>query len=213
MAAQTENGTPSSPHISSTSAAAHPFTPPIKTGDPKGDCAGFEKYRKKPQVKQAGVRILTAVPIRNPVKYEWVTVHPEWVYEPVDILTLEDKTSFIMNPGLELELEGLGVRTVALYPAVSKGGAVFLWPNRLTDRIDSWKETSDRAIEIAKGTWVRMSSDMSAKEYVTTVAVNDLGKPPWPGDMTYDSLWDLAAKHRTIDSVDHVVLRRLAGDF
>jgi hypothetical protein len=93
---------------------------------------------------------------------------------------------------------------------------VFLWPAKLPTPDSSigrrWSESALEIADFAKTQWVKMVGKRDLGAYELFKARGDLGDPVWP-DKTLSDLLRLAFKgDRLINSLDHPVLRELAGE-
>lgn len=86
-----------------------------------------------------------------------------------------------------------------------------------TQNVDnSWNESALRGCEIAKTTWIKVTSppkDESANSYVLTKAEDHdaFPDPKWPQQSIYALIWATFGKDRTIDRENHPALLRLRG--
>jgi hypothetical protein len=160
---------------------------------------------------------ITSVPARKPTKEEWIAVHPSADYV-LDALVLELKNSgetFLVGPHLHGDLAA--EKTVSarrIFTAVNRQGGVFLWPARLPPpdgRQDRWAESALEAAQEATRTWVRIQADTDLGAYVYWTPTAELSGPDWP-EMGLGQLLKLAYRNNYIDSLDHLVLRRLRGE-
>ena len=99
-----------------------------------------------------------------------------------------------------------------LVTAISKQGAVFLWPLKLpkNGRDNAWFQTAREAAEIAKESWIRVMPDHSLKRYKVIQASGNLDEPRWPA-ISLEELLDKASTNSIIDREDHPVIQRLRG--
>lgn len=162
------------------------------------------------------IRLITTIPVRKPIRQEFIRVHPEPVYQ-FDALVLElqeDRETYIVSADMCHELEG-ELRAVRLHLAMSRNGFVpFVWPLKLPlpdGRSNSWNDSAAIAAEEAKKAWVRVQSNMSIGAYDVHKAVSYDDDPEWP-DMSFQEAIGIAFKGRMIDSIGHPVVRRLRGE-
>lgn len=195
------------------------------TGD-DGDAAltastGFDLGRfriSQDFVATAGVkRLLTTVPVKKPHRQQWIYVRPgaEWCWTVGMIELKEDREHYLVDSALAPDLqEDWQPYLLAVYAA--KGGTVALWPVRLPGRDgkdnDYWISARD-AIQSHSGTWIQVRANLELGAYEISEAMADWSEPDWPAA----SLAELveiafAKKKRIIDSLDHVVLRKLRGE-
>jgi hypothetical protein len=161
-------------------------------------------------------KVLTAVPVRRPKPRQFVRVHPDYA---VDTLVLErdsgmEKECYLVDPEVEhLVLPEL--RRTRLHVAVTKRGAVFIWPIKLPiEGSDTGRRVFQTAIqcaEQAKTLWIRMAWSNDLGGYEMHRAKGDLGDPQWP-DKSFAELLEIAFRHYRIDRADHEVIRELEGE-
>jgi len=161
-------------------------------------------------------KAMLTVPVRKPAKEWWIQVHPDETYRiQTGVIELkEDREIYLVDPSLwsELSTEStFGPR--ALFTAVNRQGVVFLWAIRLPGpdgKIDDWNRSALEAATMAVGRWVRGASNMGLGAYDVFEATAELPSPNWP-DTPFKELLRTAFKDRFIDSLDHLVVRRLRG--
>jgi hypothetical protein len=198
--------------------AASPAAPPTSAGPDQFDPASL----RLPQdfTSTLGVKkVLLTVPIRKPDKAWWVRTHPDPSYrlQTAVIEVREDRggETYLVDRSLWPELAGEATFSPrALVTAINRQGVLFMWPVRLPGqggRIDEWSRTALAAVESAVTTWVRVASNMSLGAYEVFEASGNLGEPEWP-HAPFRDLLQVAFKDRFIDSLDHLVLRRLRGE-
>ena len=169
-------------------------------------------------LKAGGVKKhITSVPVRKPTKEEWFRVHPGQEYT-LDTLVLRLKDcneTYLIAPALHAELATEAtVGAYRLFTAINRQGGLFLWNAKLPSpdgRQDRWSESALEAAEAAKEKWVRMQADIGLGAYVFYTPLVELPPPEWP-DMTFQHVLKLAFRASLIDSLDHLVLRRLRGE-
>ena len=109
--------------------------------------------------------MLTAGPVPEPKRTEFVRVHPDYL---LDTLILErdtgmDKECYLVSPKVQhLVLPEL--QRTRLFVAITKRGTVFLWPIKLPTRAGNSTgrrvfETSLQGAEQAKTLWVKLVWD------------------------------------------------------
>jgi hypothetical protein len=161
-------------------------------------------------------RLLTMVPVRRPSKEVFFRAHPDWEFRAM-VLEIKDSghDTYLVDRQLWEELAGeTTVAAKLLIPAVTRQGTVMLWPIRLPDesgRLDDWNRSAIEAMDIAKEKWIRLVPDRALGAYVPRVASNQDGEPKWPEE-SFEEIIKIAFKHRTIDSLNHAVLRGLRGE-
>jgi len=162
-------------------------------------------------------KTLLTVPVRKPAKEWFVRTHPDEEYRlQTAVLELkEDHETYLIEPSLLPELaDEPTVSPRALFTAVSRQGAVFLWPVRLPGidgKIDDWSRSALEAAQMAADGWVRVAANMHVGAYDVYTAPATLSDPVWP-DTTFGKLLEVAFKDKFISSLDHPVLQRLRGE-
>jgi hypothetical protein len=130
--------------------SARDTTGSISTGTPGASTDGTPDLStmRLPQNFAANLgvkRLLVNVPVMRPRKQWFVRVHPgeEW-RAPVATIELRDiGETYVVNPAIAADLpEDTG--NVVLVTAISRDGAVFLWPLRVpsSSRPDPWAESA-----------------------------------------------------------------------
>jgi hypothetical protein len=164
-------------------------------------------------------RITLTVPVRRPGRTEFFRVHPDPAYS-IDWVVLErddelDRETYWVTQEFRGELED-ELKRVRVFTCINKRGTVFLWTAKLPSP-DSpigrrWAESALEIADYAKTCWVKMAGKRDLGAYEMFKARGDLGEPDWP-DKSLSELLRLAFKgDRLIDSLNHPVLRELAGE-
>jgi hypothetical protein len=158
--------------------------------------------------------VLAHVPVRKPNRHEFVRVHPDPDYAlPTTVLTDRvERESYLVAPAM-WGLLADEARPMLLVPAITRQGAIIIWPLRLPGedgRYDTWAETAHAAAELAKEQWVRLQPNMALGAYRTYRAEGQLSDPDWP-DRPFGEILEIAFRDRVIKSDDHPVVRRLRG--
>ena len=159
-------------------------------------------------------KVLSHVPLDKPGNQDWVRVHRHPDYRgnfPIIKLKTENEKYFV-KPEMVAELAS-EIVPVTIFTVVSSMGVTSLWPVRLpgSDGKDiAWWATERAAAELAMKHWIRIrankalgANDIDISEKMTTM-------PRWP-DATFSELMMKAFEGRIIDSVDHIVVKRLRG--
>ena len=155
---------------------------------------------------------LTTVPVRKPVKTQWVRVHPE---KKMDTMLLPYPESggdlYLVEPEFQAEVEQLA-KAYRLILAIDRQGDPFFWPVALPDesRPLNWHLSALEAAENAELEWTRVQSNMRIGAYEILVVEGDLEDPEWP-ELSMDELLDIAFKNKIINRSDHLVLLQLRG--
>lgn len=216
-----ENKTPlhKSPTLVSTEEpqSVDPTTPNTPV-DPHGSTDPFDPINLRLDqsfVEVAGVKkLLNTVPIRKPLKQDFVRVHPDPNYRTTAALIVleEDREAYLLTPAMAQEMPGEFIMAT-LFTAINRQGVVFLWPVRLPapdGRVLAWHTSMSDAAGIAQHNWVRVRANMSLGAYETFEATSPIPEPEWP-DLPFKELIRIAFRDRLIDSIDHAVVRRLRG--
>jgi len=157
---------------------------------------------------------LATVPVRKPGAQVFVRVHPDESYrlETMVLELKEDREIYLVGPELWGELSGeLSPRV--LYTTINRQSVIALWPIRLPGadgRIDNWSASAHQAAAKAQTAWVRVASNMSLGAYDIYEAPGSIPEPEWPTE-SFETLLQVAFRDRYIQSLDHVVVRRLRG--
>jgi hypothetical protein len=169
-------------------------------------------------IETAGAKKLTTkVPVRKPLRQEFVRVHPGEEYRSALALIeiKEDRETYAVSPHIARELLPGEYYTAMLYTAITRQKVVFLWPARQPGedgRSLGWYESAQEAAEHAMKRWVRVMSNMSLGAYEIIEASAALPDPEWP-ELSFNELVRIAFKNgRVVDKFDHPVLKRLRGE-
>ncbi|MBL4846800.1 MAG: hypothetical protein JKY65_14870 [Planctomycetes bacterium] len=185
-------------------------TLPSKTFD-------LSRFRISQDYASVAKKVLTSVPVRKPPKQMFVYVLPgeEWRADVNIIEVKEDGEYYLVDPDIAPYVASeLTPFTLVTY--LLRGNSPALWPIRLPGEDgkdnDWWATARDIATRHA-GSWVRVQSNMSLGGYELFEAAGDLGEPELPS-VSFPELLRLAfaQKKRIVDSLDHVVVRRLQGE-
>jgi hypothetical protein len=193
-----------------------PATLEAVTADP----FDLETMRLAQNFAQVGVeQPITRIPVGKPSKEGFFRSHPDtakcWV--PVMLLTLkdEDKQCYLVSPRLHSSLvDEPTVKPHYLIPIMSRQGNLSIWAARLPKpdgRADDWATSGLAAAQTAQRRWTRVTANMEAQCYQTTIATGSIPDPTWP-NLSMNEMASIAFRDRVIDSWDHPVLRRLRGE-
>jgi hypothetical protein len=158
---------------------------------------------------------LTVIQVRKPGKQEFIRVHPANGYS-IQTAVLEFKEegeTYLVDPSLWNDLPGELIPKI-IYTTINRQGVLRLWPIRLPDeegKLDDWNQSALESAEIAKNSWVRVSSNRSAGMYETFEATGRLDEPEWP-EMPFADILKIAFKGKYIDDWNHPALQKLRGD-
>jgi hypothetical protein len=163
---------------------------------------------------QGAKKLITRIPVGRPSRDTWVRTHPNPGYR-LDTAVLElkeENETYLVAPELHEELGG-EIRPVTLYTTISRQAVLSLWPVPLPGpdgQWNSWHQSAAETAERAKAEWVRLVANKSLGAYDIYVATGNLPDPEWP-DMSLSDILRTAFSDRFIDSMDHVIVRRLRG--
>jgi hypothetical protein len=160
-------------------------------------------------------KVITTIPVHKPHKQDFVRIHPgdDYQISTAVIEMKEDRETFLIAPELWNELPGEIIPKIFL-TGMTRQGVLFLWPIRLPNadgRHDNWNRSALEAAELAKRKWVKVVSNMSLGGYEVYGATGDLPDPEWP-DLSFEEIMRVAFKDRYIQTMDHLVIRRLNGE-
>jgi hypothetical protein len=161
-------------------------------------------------------KVLLEIEVRRPGKDEFFRVRPEAAYRlgPVAIISNRgDPTRYIVDPALARSAN-LQHTTAILYTCINIDDVLFLWPVTIPGSgggsILAWHTSAVTATQRAAENWIKLVSDMRAKNYVAFVAQGDIPEPEWP-PLTMGEILKIALKDRYIKDYEHPVLRKLRG--
>jgi hypothetical protein len=164
-------------------------------------------------------KVILTIPVRRPGRNEFFRVHPD-PKMAVDWYVLErdddmDREVYWVTEQFRADLLD-ELKPVRIFTCINKRGAVFLWPARLPgsdNRLGRrWHESAMEIAEQAKTLWVKMQGKRDLGAYEMYRARGDLGEPQWQ-EKSLDELLRLGFKgERLISTIDHPVLRELAGE-
>lgn len=164
----------------------------------------------------AGIKkVLTTVPCRKPSNQAFIRVRPDeaWSMSAAVLQLKEDGECYLVLPELYADL-AQEVRPKLLYTAITRDGNPFLWPVNMPGddgRLDAWSQSAHTAASLAKKSWVRLVANRTVGAYDVMQATNLVEEPAWP-ELTFEELVKLAFRDKVIDSLDHVIVRRLRGE-
>lgn len=160
-------------------------------------------------------KVLTMVPIRKPSPQAYVRVHPDvaWTLVVAVVEMKDDNDVYLVLPELYSAL-AQEARPKQLYIGITRDGNPFVWLVNMPGpdgRIDMWSQSAHAGANLAKKHWVRIKSNRDLGAYEVLQANNLKDEPSWPG-LSFKELVNLAFRGKVIDSLDHVVIRRLRGE-
>jgi hypothetical protein len=164
----------------------------------------------------AGVqKVLTTVPVRKPSPQAFVRVHPDvdWSMVVAVVEMKDDNDAYLVLPALYPALAQES-RVKQMYTGITRDGNLFMWLVNMPGsdgRIDTWSQSAHAGANLAKTHWVRMKSNRDIGAYEVLQATNLKDEPSWP-ELSFKEVVNLAFRDKVIDSLDHVVIRRLRGE-
>lgn len=164
-------------------------------------------------------KITLTIPVRRPGRNEFFRVHPD-PSMTVDWYVLErddemDREVYWVTEEFRGDLLD-ELKPVRIFTCINKRGTVFLWPARLPgsdNRLGRrWHESALEIADQAKRLWVKMQGKRDLGAYELYRAKGDLGEPQWRDEPLSDLLRLAFKGDLLISSLDHPVLRELAGE-
>ncbi len=186
-----------------------------QSGEPAaGSPADFSRFRLSQNFGSvSGVRKkLTTVPVRKPLKTQFVRVHSE---NKLDTMLLKygdnGEDLYLIDPDVMQEVGNLA-KPYRLVEAIDRQNNVFVWPLAIPDgdRPLNWHLSAMDAASHGEVEWIRMQANMSLGAYDVFVAEQNLGEPEWP-ELSMNELLEIAFKNKIINRPDHLVLLQLRG--
>jgi len=158
---------------------------------------------------------LTVIQVRKPSKQEFIRAHPDpdFCIETAVLEFKEENETYLVDPSFWHDLPGELIPKV-LYLTINRQGVIRLWPIRLPDeegKLDDWNLSALESADIAKKSWVRVSSNRSAGMYETFEALGNHDDPEWP-DLSFSEILKIAFKNHYIDDWNHPALLKLRGE-
>jgi hypothetical protein len=160
---------------------------------------------------------LTTLPVRKPSNEWYIRCHPDPAYhlETYVVDLKEDLETYLVVRELWDDLVGESTFSPRLIlPAINRQGTLFLWPLKLPGpegKPNEWNRSALEGANIAMKGWVRIRSNLNLQAYEIFEATGSLAEPEWP-KIPFCDLLKIAFKDRVIDSLDHLVLKRLRGE-
>ena len=159
-------------------------------------------------------KLLATVPIRKPRPQDFVRVHPGLEFRGTFGLIEfnEDREYYLLPPEIAHALPG-EFRPCSVYTSITRQEKVFLWPVKLPNpdgRQNEWHRSAAEAVRLAEAKWVRIKADMQLGAYEISVAEAALSEPNWP-DYAFSDLLRIAFRDRLVDTLDHLVIKKLRG--
>ena len=168
----------------------------------------------------AAVAKIASVSIRKPRKDQFIRVDPD-LDKRIWVPVLEDKRDFetryfLVAEDIQAALADSGDLAVRLLvPTVTSLGSFFLWVINVSERngeLTGWASSAMDAVNQATSLWIRVIADNDEGCYTTFAAQNQtaLGQPKFP-DWDTDKMIEMAFKDKTIDSLDHPLVKVRTG--
>ena len=162
------------------------------------------------------VPVITSVAVRKPHKQEFVRVRAgaDWRFETGCFVNNEDREVYLVTPPLWASMPA-DIVPKCLVLAITRNSTIpFIWPLTIpdSDRPNRWHQSAMASAQQAETRWTKVTSDMSAGQYVPSVAMADIADPEWPADLRMKDYLRLAFKDRLIDNHAHPILKRLRGE-
>ena len=184
---------------------------------PESSAIDAKKYIEQPTTEDLvniqPVARLGSIDVRKPKRQEWFRAHPTMVARISVIRRESTGDYFVVDPALVRELE-TETRNAHVIAAISYEGALFLWPivKPKADGAGIQLYENDLAdLSLSRQCWIRRQWAFGAKSYRVDQA-NTVKAPEWPENQNISDWITRAFRGRTIDSLDHELIRQLRGD-
>jgi hypothetical protein len=97
------------------------------------------------------------------------------------------------------------------YLAITMQGKLFFWPVRRpaddTRKVDKWMKAPLEAVQLARDKWTRIAWNEGKRAHDIFTCESTV-EPEWP-TLPLSKFLEVAFKDLVIDSLDHLVVRRL----
>ncbi|MFH0975862.1 MAG: hypothetical protein V1874_08785 [Spirochaetota bacterium] len=153
-------------------------------------------------------KILTEIQTKKPDKQQFIRSHSKWVISALIINLKEKGETYFIHPSLISELSDEAIQ-VKLFTSITLQGELFIWPVPYPSD-NQWHKSALEAAQFAINKWIRVRSNQSQNRYQIYEPVDNFPEPEWP-DITFNEILRIAFKNRTIESVDHPVVKNLRG--
>jgi hypothetical protein len=166
-------------------------------------------------LQTAGVKkLLVTVPVGRPNKQDFIRVNPDPAFrtELALVELKEDREIYALLPHIARELPG-EYSLCTIFTCVNRQGTCFLWPVKLPKpdgKVIEWHRAAMEAATIAMTKWIRVVPNLDLGSYDLLEAVGALSEPKWP-DKTFEELVLLGFRGKIVDSLDHVLIKKLHG--
>jgi hypothetical protein len=165
----------------------------------------------------AAIRVVTetvSIRVGRPDKRRFFRVRDgaDWELDCAILEPSKEDGAFLVLGDCLQELES-ELSFVKLVLCMTRDGEISLWPLKLPGpdgRTNRWSESAMVAADIARHAWIRLVSNLSAGCYVVQRPELELEAPVWP-DKPFLHYLKLAFRDRTIQNMDHPVVRKLLG--
>ena len=157
-------------------------------------------------------RVLNTVPVRKPLKTEFIRVHPNHSFDCFCVEMKAEGETYFINPSVA-QLIPEFCEAVRLRLCVTRQGVAFLWVLKLPRddrRGDEWRRSAAEAAHLAESRWIRVAADMHLGAYQAYEATAELGEAKWPVE-SWPEILKIAMRNRRIDTEDHAIIRQLLG--
>src|SRR6516162_2368092 len=160
--------------------------------------------------------VLTAIPIRTPAPLEFIRVHPDPKYRmgPVPFIALKQSCEYyLVTPALCSELRPREYSIGQIFLATNRLDRPFFWIVTIkspTGRVSDWYNSALECAERAMRQWIQIVADLSAGVYTVALAEDFLEEPEWP-EQSFEELFQIGFKRRTVSSLDHPIFKQLRG--
>ena len=208
MTQSTDGSTPVSESVNQNEIVKHP----------DGDQLNPELFRlDQSELDQPVAKtVLTAIPIRKPEPLEFIRVHPDPEYRmgPVSFIALkQNREYYLVTPALRSELRLREYWIGHIFLATNRLDKPFFWivtTQSPTGRVSDWYTSALECVDRAMKEWVQIVADQSAGVYTVAPAESFLEEPEWP-EQSFQELFQIGFKRRTVKSLDHPVFKQLRG--
>jgi|SRR5271166_729825 len=166
-------------------------------------------------VETAGVKkLLTTVPIGKPSPQDFIRIHPGQEYrETFAMIELkEDREFYLLQREIARALPG-EFFTATVFVCINRQGVIRLVPVRLPGpdgKKNNWHQSLMDGVQLAMLRWVRIKANMALGAYEIFEAAATIPDPTWP-DLTYQELLRIGSRDRVVNSLDHLLIKRLRG--
>jgi hypothetical protein len=156
---------------------------------------------------------LDVVPVRKPKNLDFFRIREgdEYMAE-VGMIKTEDGEYYLATPEMYAEYPNHTKRCF-LFTYLTRQGVIALWAIRAPgddDKLDPWNRSALKHVLTAQSKWIRIESDQNLGAYVAYEAESKLSEPEWP-NYSFEDLIEIAFKDRTIENMDHPVIKTLRG--